>query len=83
LNIIIAGAGKVGFNLAKKLLIGHDVTIVDRNDEALNRIQESLDILALKGNVEDYSTYTKIIDKKIDLFIAVTNLDNVNLVSTL
>jgi len=83
LNIIIAGAGKVGFNLAKTLLIGHDVTIIDKNDKALNRIQESLDILALKGDVEDYSTYLKIIDKKVDLFIAVTNMDNVNLVSTL
>jgi len=83
LNIIIAGAGKVGFNLAKTLLIGHNVTVVDKNLKALNRIQESLDILALEGDVEDYATYTKIIDKKVDLFIAVTNIDNVNLVSTL
>ena len=83
MNIIIAGAGKVGFNLAKTLLIGHNVTVVDKNLKALNRIQESLDILALEGDVEDYATYTKIIDKKVDLFIAVTNIDNVNLVSTL
>ncbi|MEO1954529.1 MAG: NAD-binding protein [Campylobacterales bacterium] len=83
MNIIIAGAGKVGFHLAKTLLIGHNVIVVDKNIKALNRIQESLDILALQGDVEDYSTYTKIIDKDIDLFIAVTNLDNVNLVSTL
>jgi len=83
LNIIIAGAGKVGFNLAKTLLIGHNVTVIDKNIKAVDRIQEGLDILALQGDVEDYATYMKIRNKKVDLFIAVTNIDNVNLVSTL
>lgn len=83
MNIIIAGAGKVGFNLAKTLCIGHNVTIIDKNSEALNRIQESLDILPIQGNVEDAKTYLNIIDKNIDLFIAVTNVDNVNLISAL
>lgn len=83
MNIIIAGAGKVGFHLAKTLLIGHNVTVIDKNEEALNRIQESLDVLTLQGDIEDFSTYLKIIDTQIDLFIAVTNVDNVNLVSTL
>jgi len=83
MNIIIAGAGKVGFNLAKTLCIGHNVTIIDKNSEALHRIQESLDILPMQGDVEDSSIYNHFIDKKIDLFIAVTNVDNVNLISTL
>ena len=83
MNIIIAGAGKVGFNLARTLSIGHNVTIIDKNVEALHRIQESLDIMPMSGDVEDSKTYEHLIDKKIDLFIAVTNLDNVNLISTL
>ena len=83
MNIIIAGAGKVGFNLAKTLCIGHNVTIIDKNSEALDRIQESLDILPLRGDVEDSKTYAAFTDKKIDLFIAVTNIDNVNLISVL
>jgi len=83
MNIIIAGAGKVGFNLAKTLCIGHNVTIIDKNSEALHRIQESLDILPMQGDVEDANIYNHFIDKKIDLFIAVTNIDNVNLISTL
>ena len=83
MNIIIAGAGKVGFNLARTLSIGHNVTIIDKNSAALHRIQESLDILPMNGNVEDSKTYEHFIDKKIDLFIAVTNSDNVNLISTL
>jgi trk system potassium uptake protein TrkA len=83
MNIIIAGAGKVGFNLAKTLSIGHNVTIIDKNSEALHRIQESLDIMPLGGDVEDAKTYESFTDKEIDLFIAVTNLDNVNLISVL
>ena len=83
MNIIIAGAGKVGFNLAKTLSVGHNVTIIDKNSEALHRIQESLDILPMMGDVEDSGIYNHFIDKKIDLFIAVTNVDNVNLISTL
>jgi len=83
MNIIIAGAGKVGFNLARTLSIGHNVTIIDKNSEALHRIQESLDIMPLGGDVEDSKIYEHFIGKKIDLFIAVTNADNVNLVATL
>lgn len=81
MNIIISGAGKVGFNLAKVLSIGHSVTVVDKNAEALSKIQESLDVLTIHGNSEDYATYEKIKDKNVNLFISVTNDDNVNLVS--
>jgi len=40
MNIIIAGAGKVGFNLAKTLSIGHNVTVIDKNSQALDRIHK-------------------------------------------
>ncbi|ADN08101.1 NAD-binding protein [Sulfurimonas autotrophica] len=83
MNIIIAGAGKVGFNLAKTLSIGHNVTVIDKNSQALDRIQESLDILPLRGDVEDANTYKSFTGQEIDLFIAVTNIDNVNLVSAM
>lgn len=83
MNIIIAGAGQVGFNLAKALCIGHDVTVIDQNEEALYRIQESLDILPLQGDVENSQTYEIFKNRDIDLFIAVTNVDNVNLIATM
>jgi trk system potassium uptake protein TrkA len=83
LNIIIAGAGKVGFNLAKTLCIGHNVIIIDKNKEALNRIGESLDIYAYFGDIKDPNTYTNFVDMDIDLFIAVTNSDDANIISTI
>jgi len=83
MNIIIIGAGGVGFNLAKNLLVGHNVTIIDKNSEALHKIEESLDILVVKGDAEEIETYHKLIEKKYHLFISVTDNDNVNIVSTL
>ena len=83
MQIIIAGAGKVGFLLAKTLSIGHNVTIIDKNEAALRRIQESLDILPLRGDAEESATYERFKEERIDLFIAVTNIDNVNLIATM
>ncbi len=83
MDIIIAGAGRVGFNLARTLCATHNVTVIDRNAEALQRLQESLDILPVHGDIEDPDTYRKLADKKGDLFIAVTDLDEANLISTL
>jgi len=83
MNIIIIGAGGVGFNLAKKLSVGHKVTIIDKNSEALKKIEENLDILTIKGDAEEIETYQKLMDREFNLFISVTNSDNVNIVSTL
>ncbi len=83
MEIIIAGAGRVGFNLARTLSIGHSVTVIDRNADALHRLQESLDILPVHGDIEDPLTYRKLVDREADLFIAVTDLDEANIISTL
>ncbi|WP_200762870.1 NAD-binding protein [Nitrosophilus alvini] len=83
MDIIIAGAGRVGFRLAKTLSIKHNVTVIDQNEDALNRLMESIDILTVAGNIEDPDTYIKMHDKSADLFIAVTDLDEANIISTL
>ena len=83
MNIVIAGAGKVGFDLAKTFSIGHDVTIIDNNQDALDKLSESLDILCIHGNLEDISSYATCKGRKIDLLIVVTDNDNVNLIATL
>ncbi len=83
MNIIIAGAGRVGFQLARTLSVAHNVTVIDRNSEALKRLQESLDILPVHGDIEDPLTYRKLIEKEADIFIAVTDMDEANIISTL
>jgi len=81
--IIIAGAGKVGFQLARSLSTHHQVTVIDQNAEALNRLQELIDIFPLHGNIENPRTYSALLDAKADIFIAVSDSDEANLISTL
>ncbi len=82
MEIIIAGAGKVGYMIAKHLMFSNDVTVIDKNPDAIKKIQENLDVLAICGDIENPHTYLSISDR-IDLFIAVTDSDEVNIVSSL
>ncbi len=82
MNIVIAGAGKVGFFLAKELMGDNEVTLIDSNLETIKNLEESLDVLTIYGDVEDPDLY-KNIQKDVDLFVAVTNSDEVNLLSSL
>ena len=83
MNIIIAGAGHVGYDLAKTLSPYHNIVVIDKNELALNSMQETLDILPVFGDVEDPETYKKLLDKEFDLFIAVTDSDEANLISVI
>ncbi|MBE0492335.1 MAG: NAD-binding protein [Sulfurospirillum sp.] len=83
MDIIIAGVGGVGFRLANALSIAHNVIVMDRNSEALSRLQESVDVLTISGNVEDPKTYEALKERSFDLFIAVTDSDEINIISCL
>jgi len=83
MKIIIAGAGKVGFELARSLSVEHQVIVIDQNAEALNRLQELIDIFPIVGNVEDPATYRRLPGMQAEIFIAVTDSDEANLLATL
>ena len=82
MNIIIAGAGKVGYMIAKHLMVHNDVTIIDKNEDAIKKIEENLDVLAVCGDIENPHTYLSV-DSEIDLFIGVTDSDEVNMIASL
>ena len=83
MDIIIAGAGRVGFRLAKSLSEKHNVIIMDKNENALGKIQESVDVLTIPGDVEDPKSYESLSNRTIDIFIAVTDADEINLISSI
>ena len=83
MNIIIAGAGKVGYRLAGTLSHRHNVTVVDKNEAALQRLQESIDVFTVTGDIEDPDTYRPLRNRRFDIFIAVTDSDEANILSTL
>jgi trk system potassium uptake protein TrkA len=82
MKIIIAGAGEVGFHLAKLLSYeSQEITLIDNKKESLTYAGEHLDIRTLKG---DATSIAILKDARIDstaLFIAVTSSETTNITS--
>ena len=80
MNIIICGAGRVGFTIAKILSEqGHSITIIDQSSEDIKKIDDSLDVKSIVGK----ATYPSILEKanasEADMIIAVTRNDEINM----
>ena len=80
MNIIICGAGRVGFTIAKLLSEqGHSITVIDQSSEDIRKINDSLDVKAIVGK----ATYPSILEKanaaETDMIIAVTRNDEINM----
>jgi trk system potassium uptake protein TrkA len=80
MNIIICGAGRVGFTIAKILSEqGHSITVIDQSSEDIQKIDDSLDVKSIVGK----ATYPSILEKanasEADMIIAVTRNDEINM----
>ena len=84
MNIIIVGDGKVGYTLAQFLSKdGHDITIIDKNAEALSRASETLDVMCVRGNGANVRTLIEAGIESADIIISVTGNDELNMVCCL
>ncbi|HKI49333.1 MAG TPA: Trk system potassium transporter TrkA [Desulfobacteria bacterium] len=80
MNILIVGAGIVGFNLAQELSHeGHDISIIDADAGTIQRISEKLDVLAIHGNGCLPSVLIQSRIRDAEMVIAVTDKDEINL----
>lgn len=80
MNIIIAGDGKVGSTLARRLAAdGYDLTLIDSNPNVLAASQDDLDVITVHGNCASMDVLQEAGVKDADLLIAVTHADEVNL----
>ena len=80
MNIIICGAGRVGFTIAKLLSEqNHSITVIDQSSEDIEKIKNSLDVNAIVGK----ATYPSVLEKAnasdSDMIIAVTRNDEINM----
>ena len=51
MRILVVGDGKVGHTVAEQLTReGHDVVIIDKNEDVLQRCEDTLDVLCIRGN---------------------------------
>ncbi|WP_028487367.1 Trk system potassium transporter TrkA [Thiomicrorhabdus chilensis] len=81
-NIMIAGGGNIGFNLAKELEKAHQVKLIDHNIQQARQVAEILDhTIIIHGDVADKDLLLEENIDEIDLFVAVTNSDEANIIS--
>ncbi len=80
MNIIICGAGRVGFTIAKILTEqNHSVTVIDQSSEDIQKINENLDIKAIVGKATSPIILENANSKDADMIIAVTKNDEINM----
>lgn len=80
MKIIIAGAGEVGFHLAKLLSYeSQDITLIDSDKEHLSYADTHLDIRTLKGDATSIAVLKDAQVKNVDLVIGVTSSETTNI----
>ena len=80
MNIIICGAGRVGFTIAKLLTEqNHSVTVIDQSSEDIQKINDSLDVKAIVGKATSPIILENANSKEADMIIAVTKNDEINM----
>jgi trk system potassium uptake protein TrkA len=84
MSIIIIGAGEVGYNLAHRLSRERkEVVVIDRDLEKIRRVQSTLDVQAIHGSGGSISLLRQAGITEASMVIAVTNSDEVNMISCL
>jgi len=83
-KIMIAGGGNVGFRLAQALGNKYLIKLIDNNVERTQVLSRELDdVIVLQGNSSNKTLLLEENIENIDLFIAVTNDDETNIMSAL
>ena len=82
MNIIVAGDGRVGSTLTAHLTAeGHNVTVIDTDQSALEKSSEQYDVMAVAGNCAAMPVLGQAGVRNADLLLAVTGEDEINLLS--
>ena len=84
MKIVIAGAGDVGTHLARLLSYENkEITIIDLSAERLQRIANQIDVAVVRGSATSFKVLKDAGVREADLFIAVTESEEVNLATTI
>ncbi len=80
MNIIIAGAGRIGRSLARQLSAeGYDLTVIDNNEDKLAMAGEKYDVITVQGNCATMPTLRRAGIESADVLIAAARSDETNL----
>ena len=82
MRAFIAGCGRTGAGLAARLAAaGHEVTIIDTNSEAFDRLDHEFPGRALRADVTDEDQLRRAGVEGVDLFFSLTEGDNRNILA--
>ena len=80
MNIIICGAGRVGYTIAKLLSEqDHSITVIDQSSEDIQKINDDLDVKSIVGKATFPTVLEKANADEADMIIAVTRSDEINM----
>lgn len=84
MKVVIAGAGVVGYALAEELAVEVDeVVVIEKDNHILQKIISQVDVTGLAGNAASYDNLIEAGIEDADLFIAVTQEDEINIISSI
>ncbi len=84
MKIVIAGAGSVGFHIAKHLSEEKkDIIVIEKDAEKAKFISDNLDCFVINGDATNIETLKKSGCEDADIFVAATDSDEVNIISCL
>jgi len=82
MKIVLIGAGKVGYTLAQRLSEDdHDVIVIEHDAERIEVLRKYLEVLVVEGNGANPDLLESIGMDDTELFVAVTDADEVNLLA--
>ncbi len=82
MHILICGAGEVGTHTAEVLdESGHDITVIDTDEDRLAKINESMDVRTFQGNCANADILREAGAEGADAIVAAVDSDEVNLLT--
>lgn len=82
MKIVVIGCGKIGKTIISSLVNErHDVVAVDIDPQVVEDIRTTFDVIAVNGNGTEFDTLKEVGADKAELFIAVTDSDELNMLS--
>ncbi len=80
MRIIIAGAGEVGFHIAKMMASeAQDLYLIDGSEKRLNYVQSHIDVFTVKGDATNIQLLEELKVDSCDLLIAATSSEETNM----
>ena len=83
-NILVIGLGGVGLHLTQRLVHdGYVVTVIESNPQIISSVNDKIDAKIIEGNAMELACWMRAKAETMDLLIAVTNEDSVNMIASI